>query len=261
MNVLGIVITPAGGCADWPLMRQRYATDGSSRHGAASAASPVRGHDVGARRGLRCGPGGFCREGHGPPGERRRLLDGRPSGHGVRFPAGPLGPPDTSRWASTRRPLPATRMPAPGCWRRLRSPLAGVMPALPGQLTLQKSRSRTCRVSQAHLNVRPKGIQMRIHIGSRRGAHRAPGTVIARKTRVAPQQPQASKKHTDNRIVLLGIGLSAVARLLRDPGFQARVITGIIGLAVLGRAVRENQARTVQRLIAWDKRHQPQNQG
>ena len=88
---------------------------------------------------------------------------------------------------------------------------------------------------------------MRIHIGSR--------------PRVAPQQPQASKNHNDNRIVLMGIGLAVVARLLRDPGFQARVITGIIGLAVLQRAMKESQARTVQRLIAWDKRHQPQNQG
>ena len=100
---------------------------------------------------------------------------------------------------------------------------------------------------------------MRIHSGSRRDARKAPGTVIARKTREAPQQPQVSKN--DNDIVLLGIGLSAVARLLRDPGFQARVITGIIGLAVLGRATRESQARTVQRLIAWDKRRRPQNQG
>ena len=84
---------------------------------------------------------------------------------------------------------------------------------------------------------------------------------MARKTRVAPQQPQVSKNHNDNRIVLLGIGMSAVARLLRDPGFQARVITGIIGLAVLRRVTRESGARTAQRLVAWDKRHQPQNQG
>lgn len=99
---------------------------------------------------------------------------------------------------------------------------------------------------------------MRIHSGSRRDVHRAPGTVIARKTREAPQQPQVSKDHNDNRIVLLGIGLSAVARLLRDPGFQARVITAIIGLAVLGHTIRESQARTAQRLIAWDKRRQHQ---
>ena len=85
--------------------------------------------------------------------------------------------------------------------------------------------------------------------------------MIATKARVAPPQPQVSKNHNDNRIVLLGIGLSVVARLLRDPGFQARVITGIIGLAVLGRATRESQARTAQRLIAWDKRRQPQSQG
>jgi hypothetical protein len=100
---------------------------------------------------------------------------------------------------------------------------------------------------------------MRIHSGSRRDADEAAGTVIARETREAPQQPQESKNHNDNDIVLLGIGLSAVARLLRDPGFQARVITGIIGLAVLGTAIRESQARTAQRLIAWDKRHQHHN--
>ena len=101
---------------------------------------------------------------------------------------------------------------------------------------------------------------MGIDMGSRRDAHRAPGNVIARKVRVAPQRRQASKNHNYKRIVVLGIGLSAGARLLRDPAFQARVITGIIGLAVLGRTIRESQARTAERLIAWDKRHQPHNQ-
>jgi hypothetical protein len=55
---------------------------------------------------------------------------------------------------------------------------------------------------------------------------------------------------------MLGIGLGVVARLLRDPRFQARVITGVIGLAVLRRAVRESEAHTVERLVAWDKRRQ-----
>ena len=101
---------------------------------------------------------------------------------------------------------------------------------------------------------------MRIDTGSRRDAHGAPEIVIVRKTRLVPQRPRVSKNHHYKRIVVLGIGLSAGARLLRDPAFQARVITGIIGVAVLGRAIRESQARTVQRLTAWDKRHQPQNQ-
>jgi hypothetical protein len=136
------------------------------------------------------------------------------------------------------------------------------MRALPGQLTLQKriNHERAASASPTSASDR-RGISMTVHIGSRRETHSAPGTVIARKARVAPQQPQVSKNHNDDRMVLMGIGLAVVARLLRDPGFQARVITGIIGLAVLQRAMKESQARTVQRLIAWDKRHQPQNQG
>jgi len=94
--------------------------------------------------------------------------------------------------------------------------------------------------------------------GSGRDAHQAPKAVMPANTSVAARLSRAAGRQ--NRMVMLWIGLAAVIRLLRDPRFQARVITGIIGLAVLRRAVQESNAHTRERLIAWDQRHQPPHQ-
>ncbi len=64
---------------------------------------------------------------------------------------------------------------------------------------------------------------------------------------------QARMADRQRQMILLGIGLGAVLRLLRTPGFQALAITGAVGLAVLGRAVKESNARALQRLIAWER--------
>jgi hypothetical protein len=55
-------------------------------------------------------------------------------------------------------------------------------------------------------------------------------------------------------MIMLRIGLAGVASTLRSPKFYESVIVGVIGVAALARAARENQARTRERLAAWDKK-------
>jgi hypothetical protein len=54
-----------------------------------------------------------------------------------------------------------------------------------------------------------------------------------------------------NRGVMLLIGLGVASRLLRDPRFQARVITVAIGLAVLKRAAQESGTQNFERLSGF----------
>ena len=51
-----------------------------------------------------------------------------------------------------------------------------------------------------------------------------------------------------NRRVMLLIGLGVVSRLLRDPRFQARVITVALGLTVLKRAAQESGTQNFERV-------------
>jgi hypothetical protein len=55
-------------------------------------------------------------------------------------------------------------------------------------------------------------------------------------------------------MILLGIGLGLVLRVLRDPRFYTYAITAVILLVTGGKAARENQTRSVQRLVEWNKR-------
>jgi hypothetical protein len=55
-------------------------------------------------------------------------------------------------------------------------------------------------------------------------------------------------------MILLGIGLGLVFRVLRDPRFYTYAITAVILLVTGGKAARENQTRSVQRLVEWNKR-------
>jgi hypothetical protein len=50
---------------------------------------------------------------------------------------------------------------------------------------------------------------------------------------------------------MLLIGLGVASRLLRDPRFQARVITVAIGLAVLKRAAQESGTQNFERLSGF----------
>ena len=54
-----------------------------------------------------------------------------------------------------------------------------------------------------------------------------------------------------NRMVMLLIGLGVVSRLLRDPRFQARVITVAVGLAVLKRATQDSGTQNLQRVTGF----------
>jgi hypothetical protein len=50
-------------------------------------------------------------------------------------------------------------------------------------------------------------------------------------------------------MILLGIGISAVARLLGSRRFQVRVITGVIGVAALAGMARESEVPVMVRTI------------
>jgi len=54
-----------------------------------------------------------------------------------------------------------------------------------------------------------------------------------------------------NRRVMLLIGLGVASRLLRDPRFQARVITIALGLAVLKRAAQESGTQNFERVSGF----------
>ena len=55
-------------------------------------------------------------------------------------------------------------------------------------------------------------------------------------------------------MILAGIGVGLIMRLLRDRRFYVYAIT-IVLVAVTGsRAAKENQTRSVQRLVDWNKR-------
>jgi hypothetical protein len=71
------------------------------------------------------------------------------------------------------------------------------------------------------------------------------------------REVRASRKH---RLIVLGIELQALLNLLRSPKFQRNVITGLIGLAALGRLSRENRTRSFARLAAWDKKQHLRHQ-
>jgi hypothetical protein len=53
---------------------------------------------------------------------------------------------------------------------------------------------------------------------------------------------------------LAGIGLGLLVRLLRYCRFYTYAITAVIVLVTGGKAANENRARSIERLIAWEKR-------
>jgi hypothetical protein len=65
------------------------------------------------------------------------------------------------------------------------------------------------------------------------------------------QGRQVPVKRHQNRRVMLFIGLGVASRLLRNPRFQAQVITGALGLAVLKRAAQEGGTQNFERLSGF----------
>ena len=67
-----------------------------------------------------------------------------------------------------------------------------------------------------------------------------------------PPRPGGRQRRT----IVASVELTALARHLASRRFMAQVITGAIALAAVAELLRENQARSVARLVAWDrKRH------
>jgi hypothetical protein len=60
-------------------------------------------------------------------------------------------------------------------------------------------------------------------------------------------QARAASRTRD--MILLGIGISAVARLLGSRRFQVRVITGVIGVAALAGMARDSEVPVMVRTI------------
>lgn len=67
---------------------------------------------------------------------------------------------------------------------------------------------------------------------------------------MAEGQARAAGRTRD--LILLGIGISAVARLLGSHRFQVRVITGVIAVAALAGAARESEVPVMVRVIFKD---------
>ena len=65
---------------------------------------------------------------------------------------------------------------------------------------------------------------------------------------------QARAAGGGHRTALRVIALAAVAHMLRSRRFYARIVTVVIAVRALGQIGQENQASTVARLSAWDKR-------
>lgn len=66
----------------------------------------------------------------------------------------------------------------------------------------------------------------------------------------------ASSRNAGRRknMILAGIGLGLVLRVLRDRRFYTYAITAIIVLVTGSKAAKQNQTRSIQRLVEWNKR-------
>jgi hypothetical protein len=59
---------------------------------------------------------------------------------------------------------------------------------------------------------------------------------------------------SQRRTIMASVGLAALARHLASRRSVIQVITGAIVLAAVAELLRENQARSVARLAAWDRK-------
>jgi hypothetical protein len=92
------------------------------------------------------------------------------------------------------------------------------------------------------------GFDMTIEAGSRQDPSQAQDATMA--GRREPARPGGRQRRT----IVASVELTALARHLASRRFMAQVITGAIVLAAVGELLRENEARNVARLAAWDQR-------
>jgi hypothetical protein len=90
------------------------------------------------------------------------------------------------------------------------------------------------------------------NIGIARYARAASEMRISRRPDRPVRRLRAASRRRDAVIVV--IGLAAVARLPWDSRTQQHAIMLAIGLAAAAALARENQARSLARLVAWDQR-------
>jgi hypothetical protein len=95
---------------------------------------------------------------------------------------------------------------------------------------------------------------MRAEAESQHDVHGAPGAALPEGRSGQAGQPRQPREEGQRQMVVRGIELVAVARFLGSRRFLERVVVGAIGLAALASLARENQARTLARVAAWDRR-------
>src|SRR5580700_4951834 len=78
-------------------------------------------------------------------------------------------------------------------------------------------------------------------------AQKTPRALISGGVHMSEGQARAASRSRD--MILLGIGISAVARLLGSRRFQVRVTTGVIGVAALAGMARESEVPVMVRTI------------
>src|SRR5580700_3948055 len=86
--------------------------------------------------------------------------------------------------------------------------------------------------------------------GSSGDAQKTPRALISGGVQMSEGQARAASRTRD--MILLAIGISAVARLLGSRRFQVRVITGVIGVAALAGMARESEVPVMVRVILKD---------
>ncbi len=67
----------------------------------------------------------------------------------------------------------------------------------------------------------------------------------------AAAPPRAGRQRS---MIMAWIGLSTVYRLLRDHRFHISAVTVVIAVAAISRLAQENNARSMERLVAWAKK-------
>jgi len=90
---------------------------------------------------------------------------------------------------------------------------------------------------------------MATEVGSGEDASTKPAAVISVNGNGQGRRVPATRR--PNRRVMLLIGLGVASRLLRDPRFQAQVITVALGLAVLKRAAQESGTQNFERVSGF----------
>jgi hypothetical protein len=76
-------------------------------------------------------------------------------------------------------------------------------------------------------------------------------TIDVRSGRSPAAPPKGGRQRN---MIMVWIGLGTLYRLLRNHRFHILAVTAAIGLAALSGVAKENQAKSMERLVAWAKK-------